>query len=196
MLDRGRLLERFVCHLLQRHHLSPAPPAICGDEHRRLGVVDPVPQRLRAEAAKDHGVHGADARARQHGDGEFWNQRQIDRNPVAALDAERLHHVGELADLAIQVEVGQRAPIPRLTFPDERGLISARAAHMTVDAVDARIQSAADEPFGVRRRPVEDLGPFRIPLQLLGKTSPEPFGIAIGTSIDVLVADRRLRLEF
>ena len=79
------------------------------------------------------------------------------RDAVAALHAERLQHVGELADLAVEIEVGERAAVAGLAFPDERGLVAPRTANVTIDAVDARVDRAADEPLGVRRLPLEHL---------------------------------------
>ena len=93
-----------------------------------LCVVDAIAQRLGAEAAEHHAVDRADARARQHRDGQLRDERQVDRDAIALLHAERLEDVGELADLAVQIEVGQRPAIARLAFPDERGLVAARPA--------------------------------------------------------------------
>ena len=101
------------------------------------------------------------------------------RHAIAALHAERLEHVGELADLAIQIEVGQRAAVARLAFPDDRGLVPARPARVAIDAVDARVQRAADEPLRMRRLPVEHLRPRREPLQLRGESGPERLRIAL-----------------
>ena len=116
----------------------------------------------------------------------FGNQREIDRDAVAALHAERLHDVGELTDLAIQVEVGQRPPIARLTFPDDRRLVAPRSSDVTIDAIDARVERAADEPFRMRRLPLEHLRPLREPLQLVGEACPERLGIALGARVDAL----------
>ena len=172
VLDRRRALERLVGHLLQRHHLAAAPAAVGGDEQRGLRVVDAVAQRLGAEAAEHHRVHGADARAGQHGDRQLGHQRQVERHAVARLHAERLQDVGELADLAVEIEVGQRAAVARLAFPDDRGLVAPRAAHVAVDAVDAGVERAADEPLRVRRLPLEHLRPGREPLELARRSRP------------------------
>jgi hypothetical protein len=65
------------------------------------------------------------------------------------LDAERLQHVGELADLPVQVEVGERPPVAGLAFPDDRGGVAARGAHVAIEAVDADVELAVDEPLRV-----------------------------------------------
>ena len=195
VLDRRRAFERFVRHLLQRHDLAAPPAAVRGHEQRRLRVVDAIAQRLGAEAAEDHRMHGADARAREHRDRQLRDERQVERHAVAALDAERLQDVGELADLAIEIEVGQRPAVARLAFPDERRLVPARSARVAIDAVDAGVQRAADEPLRVRRLPVEHARPRREPLELRAKPAQKAFGIPLGARVDVLVAHVGLRAK-
>src|SRR4030095_4780947 len=97
--------------------------------------------------------------------------------------------------LPVQIEVGQRAPIAWFTFPDDGGLVAPRSSDVPIDAVDARIQGATDEPLRVRRVPVEDLRPLRKPVELLGEASPERLRVAIGASVDILVTHVRLRLK-
>ncbi len=160
-----------------------------------LRIVDAIAQRLGAEATKHDGVHGADASAREHRNRQLGNQREVDRDAVAALHAERLHHVGELTDLTIQVEVGQRPAIARLTFPDDRRLVAPRSPDVTIDAVDARVEGAADEPFRMRRFPVEYLRPLGEPLQFVGKACPESLGIALGARVHAFIAHDGLRLK-
>jgi hypothetical protein len=187
----GCAFERHVGHLLERHHLTAAPAAVGRHEQRGLRVVDTVAQRLGAEAAEDHRVHGADARAGEHRNRQLGHEREIQRHPVALLHAQRFEDVGKLADLAVEVEVGERAAVARLAFPDDRGLVAARPAHVPIDAVDAGVERPAEEPLGVRRLPLEHLRPRREPLELLGKRRPEGFGIALGASVDVFTVDRR-----
>ncbi len=45
--NRGTLGDRLVGEALERKHAAPAIPAVRRDESHRLGVVDPVSQRLR-----------------------------------------------------------------------------------------------------------------------------------------------------
>ncbi len=182
--------ERLVGHLLERHDLAAAVAAVGGDEQRRLRVVDAIAQRLGAEAAEDDAVDGADARAREHRDRELGHERQVERDAVALLHAERLQDVGELAHLAVEVEVGQRAAVARLAFPDERGLVAARRANVAVEAVGADVELAADEPLRVRRLPVEDLRPGLHPLELGGERRPERLGIGGRARVDARVVTR------
>src|SRR5688572_30674157 len=133
-----------------------------------------------------------DPRARKHRDGQFGNEREIERDAVAAFDAQTLQHVGELADLAIQVEIGERSPIARLSFPDDCGFVPPGPADMTVDAIDAGVQGAAEKPPGVRRFPLEHARPRRGPLELRGEVRPEAFGIGVGARVDRIIAHVRV----
>ena len=85
VLDRRRVAQRLVGHLLERDDLAAPVAAVGGDEQHGLRVVDAIAQRLGAEAAEDDAVDGADARAREHRDRELGNQRQVERDAVAAL---------------------------------------------------------------------------------------------------------------
>src|SRR5207237_10204023 len=84
-----------------------------------------------------------------------------------------------------------RSSIARLTFPDDRGLVAAFAADVTVDAVDARIERACDEPFRVRRLPLEDARPGLDPLELAREPGPEFFRVGGRPLIDAGVSDLR-----
>ena len=189
VLNRGHVGDRFVGDLLERNDLPAAVPSIGGDEEARLHVVHAIAQRLGAEAAEHHAVDGADSGAGEHGDHELGNQRQVDPDAIAFLDPEPLQDVGERRDLTIQIEIGERAAVARFAFPDERGLVAPRAAHVAIEAVDTGVQFSADEPLGMRRLPVEDAIPATRPLQLAGQSRPERFGIAFRFGVDALVGD-------
>jgi hypothetical protein len=92
----------------------------------------------------------------------------------------------------MEIEVGQRAPIARLTFPDDRGLVAAGGADVAIETVRADVELAADEPFGVRRLPVEDPGPRLDPLELSGEAGPERFGIGGRARVDLRVVRERV----
>ena len=121
----GACCERLVGDALQLHDVAAAVAAVGRDQQPRLLVVDAVAQRLGAEAAEHDAVHRADARAGQHRDRQLGNQRQVDRDAIAFPDAERSKDVRELTDLAIELPVGQRAPIAGLAFPDDGRLVAA-----------------------------------------------------------------------
>jgi hypothetical protein len=135
--------------------MAATESAIRRDEQAGLRIVDAVAKRFGREAAEHDRVHGSDPRAREHGNGKFRNQRQVDRDAIAASDAERQKHVGKLTDLAMQIEIRQRPVIAGFSFPDDRGLVAPCRAHMPIQTVDAGIDLPADKPFRVRRIPLE-----------------------------------------
>ena len=59
-----------------------------GQNDLRLGVVDAGRELLGGEAAEHHRMHGADARAGEHGDDRLGNHRHVDQHPVARRDPE------------------------------------------------------------------------------------------------------------
>src|SRR5206468_6519540 len=151
--------------------------------------------RFGAEAAEHDAVDCADARACQHRDCELWDERQVDRDAIALPDAELLERVRKSRDVSEQLEVRERTAIARLPFPDERGLVAARAADVAIETVDAGVQRAADEPFRVRRLPVEHAIPLARPFELAGEAGPERLGIALGLGVNRFVAHEGVRSE-
>src|SRR4029078_1622164 len=69
--------------------------------------------------------------------------------------------------------------------------VAPRAAEMSIETVDARVQLAADEPFRVRRLPLEDAGPGLEPFQLPGERRPECLRILLAALIYGRVGDPR-----
>src|SRR5581483_8946543 len=116
---------RLVGVALERHDAAAAVAAVAGDQHLCLRVVDAVAQRLGAEAAEDHAVRGTDPIAGLHGDHDLGYHAEVDRDAVAALDAELLEHVGELVHLAPDVAVREHALVAGLPLPDDRRLVAA-----------------------------------------------------------------------
>ena len=132
---------------------------------RRLEGLNPpktavwiAPMRAQASIAAD--------RLRQH--------RQVDRDAIAGLDAERLEHVREPLHLGGHVGVGDRAGVARLALPVQGDAVAVAGLHVPVEAVDGHVQRAVVEPPRVRRLPVEHLGERRLPLQLARLLRPEP----------------------
>ena len=195
VLDRRRPFERLVGDLLERHDLAAAVAAVSRDEQLRLLVVDAVAKRFGAEAAEHDAVDGANPGAGEHRNRQLRDERHVERDAVALAHAERLQHVRKRRNFAIEIVVGQRSTIAGLAFPDDRRLVAASAPNVPVDAVDRDVQLSADEPFRVRRLPVEDLVPRPRPFELAGELGPEAFRIAFGLGVDRFVAGVRLRRE-
>jgi len=66
---------------------------------------------------------------------------------------------------------------------------------MSVDAVVASIQLAADEPLGKGTIPFERLGPRFEPVKVASLLLPKSYGIGCGAGIDTWVVDIRLSAE-
>ena len=83
--------------------LPPRRPSSAVMTMRAVAILDAAGQAVGREAAEHHRMHRADAGAGQHGIGRFRDHRQIDGDAVALLDAVRLQHIGEAADLRVQL---------------------------------------------------------------------------------------------
>ena len=171
----GVVVARLVGGGLEREHLTAPVPAVGGDQHLRLGVVDAVAERLAGEPAEHDAVSGADPRAREHRDRRFGDHRQVDVDPVALLDAQPLEDVREAAHLVEQVLVGDRPGVAGFTLPVERDPVTPAGEHVPIEAVVRHVQRAALEPLGVRKLPVEDRVPLAVPVDELRRLPrPEP----------------------
>ena len=106
LLDAAHLLQGLVGIGLERNLAAAAQAFVGRDQEARLAVLDAAGERVRREAAEHHRMDGADARAGEHGVSRFRDHRQVDGDPVAALDAVRLQHIGEAADLLVQLAIG------------------------------------------------------------------------------------------
>ena len=83
LLDRRRLGQRLVDHLLEGHGAAGPHRAVAGDQELGLGVVDAVPEGVGREAAEDHGVGGAEPGTGQHGHRQLGDHAHVDGHPVA-----------------------------------------------------------------------------------------------------------------
>ena len=63
----------------------------------------------------------------------------------------------------MQLLIGKRLLISRLTFPDQRRLVSSRTAKMAIEAVLRNVQLTAYKPLGKGFLPFEDALPFFVP---------------------------------
>ena len=169
--------------------------------HEQLGaaVVDAGLEGLGAEAAEHHHVDGADARAGQHDDRQLGDHRQVEGDAVTLLDAVLLEDVGELADLVLELGVGDRARVAGVALEDDGGLVALAGLDVTVDAVVGRVELAALEPLDVGRgveAPVERRVPVLRPDQrILGALGPVAFGVLDRPLVGCLVLADRLEVR-
>ena len=103
-----------------------------------LQSIDAAGERIRREAAEHDRMDGADARAGEHRVGRFRDHRHVDGDAVALLDAVLLQHIGEAADMPVELVIGDLAVVVGIVaFPDDRRLVAA-LLQMPVDAVRRR----------------------------------------------------------
>src|SRR5207247_299761 len=107
-------------------------------------------------------------------------------------DAQALEDVGELADLAVQILVGEGTRVARLALPENGGLGAARPVEVAVEAVVTDVELAAVEPAGVRLVPDEHAVPALEPVQRLGLLGPEAFRVGVGALPELLVLGEAL----
>ena len=127
VLDRWRSLERFVGHLLERDDLPAAIPAVGGHEQSRPAAslmrsrsdsaLNPPKTTLctapmRAQASMAIASSGISGR---------YNATRSPRWTPSDFST-----LANCADLAVEVPIGQRPPVARFTFPDDRGLVAPR----------------------------------------------------------------------
>ncbi len=162
---------------LERNLAAAADAFVGGDDAGRGAVGDAAGERIRREAAEHHRMDGADAGAGEHRDRRLQDHRHVDGDAVALLDAARLQHVGEAADLGVQLLIGELlVGLGVVAFPQERGLVAA-LGEMAVDAIVAGVERAVLEPFDrdvVRIvGGVLHLGEGLDPVDALGLLAPE-----------------------
>ena len=153
---RRTVLERLVDVRLQRHALSAPPALVLRDHDLALHVRQPARERVGREAAEDDRVRRAEPRAREHRDGKARHHAHVDADGRPLADAERLQAVRDAHDLVEQRLIGDRRPVVlRLALEVERDPVASPCLDVPVDAVEADVQRAAEEPFRVRRLPLE-----------------------------------------
>jgi len=76
----------------------------------------------------------------------------------------------------VKLLVGDRADVARLALEDQRRLVFARGAQVTVDAIFGHVEFTADKPLRVGGLPIEDfLEGFSPDKLLFGLSTPEFF---------------------
>ncbi len=153
--------------------LPRAVAAVGRDHGDAAAVVDAVAERVGREAAEHHRVRRADAGAGQHRHRQLRDHPEVDRHPVAGLDAEPLQRVRHPADPRVQVGVGDLLAVARLALPVVGDLVAA-LGQVPVQAVGARVQLAVGEPCEERRlRAVHHLGEGGDPVEPARLAGPE-----------------------
>ena len=103
-----RQLDRAVEQRLVGDDAVDLDAAGGGENRRGPGVVDPLGELVGGEAAEDHGVDRAQARAREHRDHGLGHHRHVDDHAVALVDSLTPEHAGAEGDRVAELEVGVR----------------------------------------------------------------------------------------
>ena len=189
-------LVRDVRLLLVVQELARAVVAVHGDEDAALRVLDPLPARVARETAEHLRVDHAQAGAGQHRDRQLGGHGQVQRDPVAALEAAEVpQQRGELVDPDVQLLVGDVLDGLGLQLGDEvdRGLVAV-LGEVAVHAVVGGVELAADEPLPERRiGEVQRLVPRLVPGEHVGIFFEALREVLLAEAIqDVLVLHVRL----
>src|ERR1700722_1762898 len=138
----------------------------------------------------------AEARAGQQGDGQFGNHAHVADGAVAGLQSPPFEHIGEAADQAVQLLVGDHALLAGFTLPKQRDLVLARRAQMPVEAIIRDVGLTAHEPLGEGRVRFKNVGPFLKPEKLTrGEFAPESFRLLRGSLVQVAIRGKALHIR-
>jgi hypothetical protein len=157
--DAVERFDGFVNDGFQRDGLAAAVADVTGDHNFRLGVGDTVAERGVAESGVDDGMNRSDAGAGQHRHSAFNRERHVDDDAVALDYSQRFQTVGEAADLAIKLAIGDGAFGAVLAEPDEGGAIAALGVGVAVKSVNGDVGFCAGEPLVMDAVPFENLAP-------------------------------------
>ena len=145
-------------------------------------------------------MNGADARASQHCNRGFRDERQINRDAVSFAHTECLEDVAEFLDFAVQLSVGEGATVSGLAFPDQCFSVCALGGYMSIDAVRGDVELAVDKPLGAWRLPLQHFFPRLDPVEMTRLLGPERFRISTSFVVNVegrnVGAARELRRGF
>jgi hypothetical protein len=108
----------------------------------------------------------------QHRDRRFGDQRHVDTDLIAGDDAQVLQDIGAAADFMVQLAVGERAPVARFAFPQQRRLVALARLQLPIETVVGQVWSCRPRttwPTGV---PTGTSVPGLEPVQRAGHFGP------------------------
>ena len=185
--DLAVFLQRLVHDGLEGDNFPAPPSAVRRDDRGGSGVLKPVEDGLGGETAEYDIVHRANAGAGEHRDGGLRDHRHVDQDAILRFHPARQQDVGELADLAVELGIGDGAGIARLSLPDDRSLVRARPEGVAVHAVFGDVKLPADKPLRVRGLPFQDLGKRLLPGEFVRLGRPEFLGLFDGMFVKLFV---------
>ncbi len=147
LLDGGGVFESLIGNILQADVLAGTERYVGGYKNLAVRIVDAITQGIGAEPTEDDRMDRPNSGTGKHHDRQFQGHRQIDADTVALDHPERLQDVGEFADLAMQLFVGQGLGVFfGFTLPDQCSLFGDGSAQVPVEEVIAGVQLAVGKP--------------------------------------------------
>ncbi len=188
-----RVVARRIDIGLERDLLAAAPAFVGGDHQSRSAILDPPGERFGREAAEHHRMDRPDPRAGQDRHRGFGDHRHIDGDAVALGHALGLQRIGEAADVAVQLAIGDAARLfgGIVGLPDQGDGVAARR-QMAVETIGRGIEHAVSEPADAEivlpERPVA--GHFRPldPVEPARLFEPEGAGIGQAAAVQLFIA--------
>src|SRR5271168_3240195 len=148
--------------------LSIAEVAVRIDQYAAAGIGGAQSAGLSGKSTEDDGVHDAEARAGQHGDGQLGNHGHVNGHAVAVFQAgEIAEHGRGLIHALVEFLIGDDGGgfVLRFGNKNQRSLVFV-FREMAVDAVVAGVELAADEPLPERGMAgVQRFAPGFVPIE-------------------------------
>jgi len=140
-------------------------------------------------------VRRTDAGAGKHGNGELWNHRHVDGDPIAASHAELQQRIRGPVHLQKEIVIGDDLAVSGLALPVIGDLVTTPGVDVAIEAVHGDIELATAEPLGKGGIPLEHGIPGAIPIELCRFSGPVPLRVSRGLFVDLRVVDICLRRE-
>ena len=132
-------------------------------------------------------MHDAQSCAGEHRHDRLRHHGHVDGDPVAGDQAERGQRVRGLADLVLELGVGQRAGVADwFALPVDRDPLPVARLDVAVHTVVGDVEPATDEPLGERcLRPIQDFAERGVPGEPAGLFGPEFEPVGLRPAIQV-----------
>mmetsp|Transcript_11143 Transcript_11143/g.25229 ORF Transcript_11143/g.25229 Transcript_11143/m.25229 type:complete len:580 (+) Transcript_11143:1307-3046(+) len=139
-------LDARVHHLLDGDGLGASHGTRGCENHLWFGVDEPAGERVGGEACEDDGVHGANARTREHRDDKVRHHGKVDGDVVPLSDADAPEVVGELADALFELRPRHDFVLVRFVSLPQQSRSLGVGRRVPVDGVVAEVRLSSREP--------------------------------------------------
>src|SRR5262245_13813228 len=127
--------------------MAAPPAAVLGHDYFGRAIVDPIAQRVCSEATEHDAVWCTDTRTREHSDDYFGHHTHVDGASITFFNAELAKRGGKRDNLFVELRVGERAHLARLTFPNDRALVFDLCRKVAVETAFSDVQLCAEKPL-------------------------------------------------